>query len=188
MHILANKISSLICAFYLRLKNIKLMDYLIIILLLLLAILLFLAEIFILPGISVAGIAGIAVSIAGIAYAYQLFGFTGMILTLIGGSALFILLFYLSIKSKLFDNLALKKEIKATVADKNLKTINKGDEMLTTSRLNPMGKAMKNNEFFEAKSESGFIEEDQIVYVHKIEGNTILVSLNKPDKQEESEH
>lgn len=149
-----------------------------------LAIFLFLAEIFILPGISVAGIAGVAVSIAGIGYAYHIFGITGLAISLIGGLILFVMLFYLCIKSKMFDKLALKKEIKATVADKNLKIIHKGDEMLTISRLNPMGKVMKDNEFFEAKSESGFIEEDRIVYVQKIDGNTIIVSTEKPETEE----
>lgn len=164
------------------------MDYLIVILLLLLAIFLFLAEIFVLPGISVAGIAGIAVSIAGIGYAYHIFGLTGLVISLIGGLVLFIMLFYICVKSRMFDRLALKKEIKATVADKNLRIIHKGDEMLTISRLNPMGKVMKDNEFFEAKSESGFIEEDRTVYVQKIDGNTIIVSTEKPEQQEPSDY
>ncbi|MGL5319072.1 MAG: NfeD family protein [Bacteroidales bacterium] len=157
------------------------MSYVIIVLILLLAIFLFLAEIFILPGLSIAGIAGVAVSICGIAYAYFTFGTTGMIITLITGILLFILLFYLSLKSKIFDSLALKKDIKSTVADKNLKNIAPGNEVLTVSRLNPMGKVVKDNDFFEAKSESGYIDEDRIVFVKRVEGNTIIVSLEKPN-------
>lgn len=164
------------------------MDYLIIVLILLLAIILFLAEIFILPGISVAGITGVAVSIAGMAYTYYAFGLTGMIVALISGIIIFIILFYFCLKSKMFDRLALKKEIKATVADKNLRNIHPGDAIHTISRLNPMGKVMKDNEFYEAKSESGFIEEDRIVYVQRIEGNTIIVSAEKPETQELSDY
>lgn len=84
----------------------------------------------------------------------------------------------------MFDRLALKKNIKSTIADENLRIISPGDEVLTVSRLNPMGKIIKENTFFEAKSESGFIEEGKTVFVQRTEGNTIIVSTEKPQKQE----
>lgn len=160
------------------------MDYLIIILILLLAIILFLAEIFILPGITVAGIAGTVIAVAGVTYAYYVFGITGMIISILIGIVVFISLFYVCVKSKMFDRLALKKNIKSTIADENLRIISPGDEVLTVSRLNPMGKIIKENTFFEAKSESGFIEEGKTVFVQRTEGNTIIVSTEKPQKQE----
>lgn len=157
------------------------MDYIFISLILLLSIILFLAEIFILPGITIAGISGIVIAVIGFAYAYFSFGITGLIASIIMGIVVFLALFYACMKSKIFDKFALKKNINSTVQDKNLKHISKGDEVRTVSRLNPMGKIIKENEFFEAKSESGYIDEDQTVYVCDIRGNTVIVSSEKPN-------
>ncbi|MGL5786522.1 MAG: NfeD family protein [Bacteroidales bacterium] len=156
------------------------MDYIIVTAILLLSIILFLAEIFILPGITVAGISGVVIAAAGLAYAWIAFGLPGLITAIFAGVILFVILFYICLKSKMFDKLALRKNSSSTIRDKEIRIIHPGDEVITVSRLNPMGRIVKENEFFEAKSESGFIDEGQTMYVTGIQGNTVIVSSVKP--------
>ncbi|MGL5690598.1 MAG: NfeD family protein [Bacteroidales bacterium] len=155
------------------------MEIVIVTTLLILAIILILIEIFVLPGITVGGIAGGILAIIGLYYSFHTFGVTGLILTAVISVCLFILFFYICIKSKLFDKAALKKELNFKITDTHINKLHAGERLTTVSRLNPMGKVTDGENFFEAKSESGFIEENKIVVVIRIDRNTVVVENEK---------
>lgn len=155
------------------------MEIVIVTTLLILAIILILIEIFVLPGITVGGIAGGILAIVGLYYSYHTFGVSGLIITIIASLCLFIVFFYICIKSKLFDKAALKKELNYKITDAHINQLQSGDLLTTVSRLNPMGKVTDGKNFYEAKSESGFIEENKTVFVVRIERNTVIVDIEK---------
>lgn len=155
------------------------MEIVIITTLLVLAIILILIEIFVLPGITVGGIAGAILAVIGLYYTYLTFGISGLVISITVSILLFIVFFYICIKSKLFDKAALKKELNYKITDTHINSLHAGDILTTVSRLNPMGKVTDGSNFFEAKSECGFIEENKSVYVIRIERNTVIVNREK---------
>ena len=152
-------------------------DLIIVILVILLGIVFLLAEIFLLPGITVSGIAGFIFLVGGITYAYMYMGVVA------GNLALLISVFLLLgsilyfIKSKSLRRISLTTNIDAKVDTSDLKKISVGDVGITQSRLNPIGKVFINNLTVEAKSIDGeMIDEDTEVIVNKVEWINILVS------------
>lgn len=152
-------------------------DLIIVTLVILLGIVFLLAEIFLLPGITISGIAGFIFLVGGITYAYMYMGVVA------GNLALLISVFLLLgsilyfIKSKSLRRISLTTNIDAKVDTSDLKKISVGDVGITQSRLNPIGKVFINNLTVEAKSIDGeMIDEDTEVIVNKVEWINILVS------------
>ena len=152
-------------------------NLIIVTLVVLLGIIFLLAEIFLLPGITISGIAGFIFLAGGIAYAYMYMGPTAGNLTLIISALLIIGSFIYFIKSKSLRRISLKTNIDSKVDNSDLKKINIGDEGITQSRLNPIGKVFINDLTVEAKSIDGqMIDEDTEVVVKKVDWSNILVS------------
>ena len=151
------------------------MDILIVIVLCVVGIVLILAEIFLIPGVTIAALAGAAFSIGGIYYAFRSLGVTAGIITLLAVVAAFGVAFVYLIKSKALDSIALKTDIKSTVADKDL-NISEGDTGITVSRLNPIGKVRVNNITMEAKTLSEFIDENTTIKVIKVMPSQLIVT------------
>ena len=150
----------------------------IIVFLVILGIALLMAEIFLLPGITVAGIAGIISLIGGVVYAFLYVGDTAGFITIgaavLAGGGSFIYL----IKSNAMSRVALKTDIDAKVDQSELLKINVGDTGECISRLNPIGKAEFNGVTVEAKSANGeFIDAGEIVRVVKVETYNVWVEL-----------
>lgn len=152
-------------------------NLIIVTLVVLLGIIFLLAEIFLLPGITISGIAGFIFLVGGIAYAYMYIGTTAGNLTLIISALLIMGSFIYFIKSKSLRRISLKTNIDSKVDNSDLKKINIGDEGITQSRLNPIGKVFINDLTVEAKSIDGqMIDEDTVVVVNKVDWANILVS------------
>lgn len=152
-------------------------NLIIVTLVVLLGIIFLLAEIFLLPGITISGIAGFIFLVGGIAYAYMYIGTTAGNLTLIISALLIMGSFIYFIKSKSLRRISLKTNIDSKVDNSDLKKINIGDEGITQSRLNPIGKVFINDLTVEAKSIDGqMIDEDTVVVVNKVDWSNILVS------------
>jgi membrane-bound ClpP family serine protease len=150
-------------------------DIIITIVLSLLAILMILMEIFLLPGITVAGIAGAIFSIGSIWYAYSNLGAIGGHITVLISATLFGFLFVWLIRSRAIDRISLKTDIDSTVDTGNMDHLQVGDEGISVSRLNPMGKVRINNVFVEAKAETGFLDEGvKIVVLKKLAAQVIV--------------
>jgi len=154
------------------------MDILIVIILCIIGILLILAEIFLIPGLTLAGIAGAAFSIGGVYYAFRYIGTTAGIITLVSVVIMIGIAFIYLVKSKALDRIALKTDIDSTVGAKELPDISEGDKGIAISRLNPIGKVRVNNITMEAKTLSEFIDENSTVTVIKVLPTQLIVTTN----------
>ena len=152
------------------------LDLILVIALLALGVLFMLVEIFLLPGISIAGIAGAIFLIGGITYAYLFLGNTAGNISLastavaLGGS------FFWLLRSKSLQRISLNTNIESTVDNSYLKKMVAGDTGVAISRLNPIGKVMVNDVVVEGKSVDGaFIDEDTEIEIVKVETYNVLV-------------
>jgi len=152
------------------------MDILIVSVLLILGILLVIAEIFLFPGITIAAVGGAIFVGGGLLYAYTHLGVTGgniaLLITVIAFAATFVWV----VKSKAVDKIGLKTNIDSTVADKKImEEIKEGDEGITVSRLNPIGKVRVGNITIEAKTLGDFLDHGVKVEVLKVYPTQIVV-------------
>jgi len=138
-------------------------------------IILILLEIFLIPGITFAAVAGGLFSIGAIWYAYSSLGVSGGTITLISSILVFGIAFLWLIKSKALENIALKTNIQSTVASGEFSKIKEGDEGTSISRLNPMGKVRVNEVVMEAKSLGEFIDEETKIVVVKVSPTQLIV-------------
>jgi len=149
-------------------------DIVIIVFLMAAAISLIIAEIFLLPGITIAGIGGAILAIGGVAYAYSVGVMTGNI-TLGASIATFSGAFLWLLRSNSFSRVSLKADIESTVESPRDMDLKVGDEGISLSRLAPIGKARFNNITVEAKSINDFIDEGTPVVIIRIDGYNVVV-------------
>ncbi len=135
---------------------------------------LLLAEIFLLPGITIAGIAGTLFAIGGVAYAYTI-GMSVGNFTLGSSTIVFGGIFFWLLRANSFQRVALKTNIESKVESPRNMDLKVGDEGITLSRLAPIGKARFGNITIEAKSTNEFIDENSRVVIVSIEGYNVLV-------------
>ena len=145
--------------------------------LLIIGVILFLIEIFLIPGISVAGVGGLVATISAIVYAYVKIGLWAGHFTLIAAVLLILLALFITLRTNTIDRVSLKSEIDSKVDTMQGLNISPGDQGITISRLAPMGKVEVNGNALEAKSEDGLIEEQQPIEVVKVLSNNIIVKL-----------
>lgn len=152
-------------------------EIIIIVFLILLGVGLFLAEVFLLPGITIAGIAGGVMLIGSIAYAFYYMGETAGYITIAANIIITVAAFIFIMKSNALNHIALKTDIEATVDQTEIKQLQNGQIGIALSRLNPIGKAEFDNQYIvEVKSITGeFIDESENVQIVKIEKSSVLV-------------
>ena len=151
------------------------MDIVIVITLSLLGIILILIEIFLIPGITITAVLGGLFSLGGVYYAFDNLGTTGgLIALLLNVLAMGVSFIYL-IKSRALDKIALKTDSNSTVVSEKNINIAVGDNGITLSRLNPIGKVKVNNITMEGKSLGDFIDEETEIEVVKVSPTQLLV-------------
>jgi membrane-bound ClpP family serine protease len=151
------------------------MDIAIVTVLCLLGIILVLLEIFLIPGITFAAVAGGLFYVGSIYYAYSHLGTMGGTIALISSILVFSVAFVWLVKSKALESIALKTNIQSTVATEDSLKIKEGDEGISLSRLNPMGKVRVNEITMEAKSLGEFIDEETEIIVVKVSPTQLIV-------------
>ncbi len=146
-----------------------------IIILIILGILLFYVEFLIIPGVTVAGIAGAILVIVGVFFGYKDFGVpTGHYI--LGSTAVFsIFSIVIMLRSKTWEKIALDSKIDGKTSTGLEVELKLGDQGETVTRLNPYGKVQINNKFYEAKSSSSFIDPKTKVEIKKIDGSQLIV-------------
>ncbi|MEQ9186157.1 MAG: NfeD family protein [Cryomorphaceae bacterium] len=145
----------------------------IIILLLIVAIGLVLLEIFFVPGVGIPGIAGAGLMLICLFLAYKVsttFGHYALAATGIVSTGLV----FLAFRSKTWEKMSLKSGIDSKV-ERPTVGLNVGDVGEAISRLNPMGKAMFNDHYFEVSSKGDYIDAHSSVEIVTIEGAKITV-------------
>ncbi|MGZ2371923.1 NfeD family protein [Ancylomarina sp. YFZ004] len=155
------------------------MTIFIITLLLVIGVALILLEFFVLPGITVAGIAGILMMIGGIYLSYQHYGNVIGHLTVLGSVILSLLALWLALKSGTWNKIMLKTEIDSKVEKLEDDLVAIGDEGICLSRLAPMGQVRIKNHIIEAKSTGVYIDEKTPIEVIKIVDKVIVVKSLK---------
>lgn len=146
----------------------------IIVFLMLVAIVLILLEIFLLPGITIAGVGGFLFAASGVIYAYTVGDTAGHItlfLSLISFGGAFVWL----LRSRSFNKVALNTDVDSKLTSSRDLDIKPGDAGITLSRLAPVGKARFNGITVEAKSMDELIDENTPVEIVRVDGYNVLV-------------
>ena len=152
----------------------------IIILLIVLGILLFVIEFLLVPGITVAGIGGLALTVLGVYKAFEDYGTVTGVWFLIGTLLLSVMVIAYSLRARTWKRFMLNTNVMGTVHEDLLADgIQKGDEGKSITRLASMGKIMINGKIREARSIEGYVDENKPVVVVGIEGTVIKVKLKK---------
>ncbi|MCU0390316.1 MAG: NfeD family protein [Thermoflexibacter sp.] len=151
-------------------------EWLTVFFLLLLGLIFLLAEMFFIPGITIAGILSVIFSGAGVYLSYSYFGSdVGNIIFLITAAINAVSVFY-GFKSNLWQKFALNKSINSKVnEDIPVYILNVGDIGITKTILRPIGDAEISGENFEVRSISGMIDVNKQIKIVRIEGKKIFV-------------
>lgn len=151
------------------------MEILIIIALILAGLLLFIVEVFLIPGISIAGIVSAICLLYANYYAFDELGVTAGFISLaasiigcIGITAWFM-------HSKTVDKLSLKKSLDYKIDPLKGLDIHVGDEGVAVTRLALIGNADIDGHIIEVRSADGLIDEKTPVYVERIVEGTVIV-------------
>lgn len=146
----------------------------IIVLLIITGLLLLILEFFVVPGITIAGIGGLAMIVGGIFMAYGIDTSTGHITLAITIFSTLIILFY-ALRTKTWQKLMLSSSINSNVDTVLENSINIGDTGKTITRLNPMGKARINGQDVEARCPGQFLDPKVEVEVTEVYKTYIIV-------------
>jgi membrane-bound ClpP family serine protease len=143
-------------------------------------------EVVVLPGITVAGIAGMLLIGFGIFFTYRWFGNTAGTYALIGTSVLFIIFLIYALRAKTWDRLSLHSEIDSRVNVVDTNDIKAGDRGMTVSRLAPIGKILIHDKIVEGKSKFGLIDENKEIEIIQVNESTIIVQESKSSSSSSS--
>ena len=143
--------------------------------LLIIGLILLLVEVLFIPGTTVVGIFGLAVSLAGVAYAFATFDSqTALWITAIAVVLNLAAVWY-GFSSGVWKRFSLKSSMQGGAFDGRTDGVSIGMNGKAVSDIKPFGKAAFGDLVLEVKSEEGFIEVGKEVSIVKIENNKILV-------------
>ncbi len=137
------------------------------------------AEVFFIPGTTIAGLIGTAMTILGIIFSYSYFGST------IGTATLGISLIcattagYYGLSSKTWERFALHSPANANKLDERLQRLFVGQKGRAVSALRPSGTADFDGETYEVRTKGQFIEVGTDIQIFKLEGRKVVVEEAK---------
>lgn len=134
-----------------------------------------LLELFIIPGVSIGGIAGIAFVVASIWYAFATLSATAGFVTLACGVLAMGVAIWIFVRSRTLDRMSLNTEVSGTVDVPKDTQVSVGQRGVTVSRLAPIGTARFGDKTLEVKSLDGLIDPNTEVEVVEVNGETISV-------------
>ena len=155
------------------------MDILIIVVLVIAAVILFLVELFVIPGISIAGFLAGGCIIYANYYAFAYLGTMAGFITLAVSAIACVGSLVWFMRSKTLDRIALKKDITSKVDRSAAERVKVGDTGVSTTRLALIGYAEINGDIVEVKSDDGFLNEKTPIIVNRITDGIILVEKFK---------
>lgn len=151
------------------------MEVLIIAALILAGLLLFIVEVFLIPGISIAGMASAICLLYANYYAFTALGTAAGFITLIASVVGCIAIMAWFMHSKTVDKLSLKKTLDYKIDPLQDAGIKVGDEGITTTRLALIGNAEINGHIVEVRSSDGLIDEHTPICVVRIAESGVIV-------------
>ncbi len=147
--------------------------------LVLLGLFLLFLELFIVPGVTFVGIAGIILLGFGIYYVYELYGaLVGNISLLVTG-ALSVFVIVRSVKTRFWKRFSLDEQIDAKANELPV-SIQLGETAVTLSRMRPSGTIKMHDFEVEAELIDGFAEPGTAVEIVSVDGMKILVKKLNP--------
>ena len=156
------------------------MDVLLLISLIIAGLLLFAVEVFLIPGISIAGAASAISLIYAIYYAFvNVDPFAG-VMTLVSSLLGIALMTWWFMHSKTVDKLSLKKSLDYKPNPLEGLNLHIGDRGVTTTRLTLIGNAEFSGQLIEVQSADGFIDEKTEVVISHIKDNRVFVKAIEP--------
>ena len=151
------------------------MIWLVVLSLILAGIVFLLLEILVVPGATVVGLFGVGLVIAGVVVSFNHYGTEIGIMTILGTLAVSLVSIGIALRSntwrKAMHSSALEGRVNVVEADR----VVKGDEGIAITRLNPMGKALIKEDYYEVTSKDNLIAENTPIVVVKVDGNKIIV-------------
>ena len=151
------------------------MDILIIVSLIVGGLILFAIEVFLIPGISLAGIASAGCILYANYYAFDTLGTVPGIITLVVSALGIIAVTLWFMRSKTVDKLSLKKTIDYRPEPLKGLDLQPGDEGVALTRLALIGNAEFNGRIIEVRSADGFIDEKCRIRVERILDGIVMV-------------
>lgn len=143
--------------------------------LLLLGILLLLVEILFVPGTTIVGVGGVILLAIGVYLAYAMISTQAGHLSLAGSVALVFLSLIVLLKGQTWKRMALDTKVEGKGVENITSLVAVGDRGKAISRLNPIGKALINDQLVEVATAGEFVDSEQEVEVVKVEQNKIKV-------------
>ena len=151
------------------------MDILIIASLIIAGLILFIIEVFLLPGISIAGIISAVCLLYANYYAFDTMGTLPGCITLAISAIGIIAITIWFMRSKTVDKLSLKKTIDYKPEPLKGLNLKAGDEGIALTRLALIGNAEFNGNIIEVRSTGDFIDEKSRIRVNRIRNGIVLV-------------
>lgn len=151
------------------------MDILIIASLIIAGLILFIIEVFLLPGISIAGIISAICLLYANYYAFDTMGTLPGCITLAISAIGVIAITVWFMRSKTVDNLSLKQTIDYKPEPLKGLNLKAGDEGVSLTRLALIGNAEFDGNIIEVRSTGDFIEEKSRIRVNRIRDGIVLV-------------
>jgi membrane-bound ClpP family serine protease len=151
------------------------MEWSIVISLLALGLFLLVIEIFFVPGTTVVGLAGFAMMIAGIVFAFRYFGSSVGWITLGSTGVASGVLLYFAFRPGMWDKLALKSSSDGKVNAGEMNNFTTGQEGIAISALRPVGKADLGDRVAEVRTNGDYVESGTRVRIVKLLSNQIIV-------------
>lgn len=157
-----------------------------IIILILLGMLLLGVEIFLLPGITIAGIGAFLACGFGVYMAFADYGTVGGFIAIGSVLVLSVVLLAVGLRSKTWKRLALNNNMDScSQASPANDRIAVGDRGVAVTRLAPMGKVMVNGRTYEAKSVDVYIDQRTAVEVTGFDNFNLVVSAVEKESGED---
>lgn len=150
-----------------------------IITLIVLGLLFLVAEIILLPGLSIAGIFSLICYCGAIYLAVANYGISCGIIVIIVIITISIIAAIFSLRSKTWQRFALNEKIKSSSMTMPESKVKIGDHGVTISRLAPMGKVEINGEIYEAKSIDSYVDPKRKIEVIAFENFNVIVKTTK---------
>jgi len=151
------------------------MSLTVIILIILLGLFLLILEFFVFPGVTVAGIGGFLFAAGGIYLVYAKYGISYGNIALVTTLIVSIVILVMAFRSKTWNRLMLNSNIEGKVETVEEENIKVGDEGVTITRLNPIGKVSVNSQIIEGRCPGHFVDENTSIIVQKIYKTYVIV-------------
>lgn len=155
------------------------MELFYIILLIFFGLLFLVAEIVLLPGISIGGLLALACYGSSTYMAFRDFGTLGGVVVLLTILVLSIIASVISLRAKTWQRFSLRQEIRSSSMPEPSQELRVGDRGVAVSRLAPMGKIEIDGRIYEAKSQGAYIDQRCEVEVTGFENFSVIVKTTK---------